>query len=67
MQLRRKPAVGGDTSSHVSDTHFLSFYRMSDVEVKVEKEEELKVSKVVKRRGAGGGEGVAWCWSIRIR
>ena len=41
VQLRRKAAVGGDTSSHVSDTHFLSFYRMSDVEVKVEKEEEL--------------------------
>ena len=57
--MRRKAAVGGDTSSHVSDTHFLSSYRMSDVEMKVEKEEELKVSKVVKRRGAGGGEGVA--------
>ena len=57
--MRRKPAVGGDTSSHVSDTHVMSFYRMSDVEVKVEKEEELKESKVVKRRGAGGGEGVA--------
>ena len=56
--MRRKAAVGGDTSSHVSDTHVMSFYRMSDVEVKVEKEEEL-VSKVVKRRGAGGGEGVA--------
>ena len=41
MQLRRKAAVGGDTSSHVSDTHVMSFYRMSDVEVKVEKEEEL--------------------------
>ena len=54
--MRRKAAVGGDTSSHVSDTHVMSFYRMSDVEVKVEKEEELKVSKVVKRRG---GEGVA--------
>ena len=43
--MRRKAAVGGDTSSHVSDTHFLSFYRMSDVEVKV----ELKVSKVGER------------------
>ena len=41
VQLRRKAAVGGDTSSHVSDTHVMSFYRMSDVEVKVEKEEEL--------------------------